>query len=66
MMNFLNVKPYVFKLYFIFFPQHYHQFIDPNGFVVDRKHSDNVISKKFIEQFDFFLRSHIFKRTQFF
>jgi len=54
MMDLLNLKPYVFKLYFIFFSQHYHRFIDLNGFVMDRKHSDNVISKKFMERFDFF------------
>lgn len=53
-MDLLNVKPYVFKLFFFFFSQHYHRFIDPNGLVMDRKHSDNVISKKFMERFDFF------------
>ncbi len=53
-------------MYFIFFPQHYHRFIDPNGFVMDREHSNNVISKKFMEWFDFLLRSHIFKDDNFF
>jgi hypothetical protein len=55
----------MFKLYFIFFPQHYRQFIDPNGFVVNREHSNNIISKKFMEWFDFLLRSHILKMTIF-
>jgi hypothetical protein len=27
----------LFKWYFIFFPQHYHQFINLDGFVVDKK-----------------------------
>jgi hypothetical protein len=41
------LKPNVFKLYFIFFSQHYSGFIDLNGFVADKKHFDNVTFRKF-------------------
>jgi hypothetical protein len=48
MVDLLNLELDVFRLFLIFSPQLYSGFIGLDGFVVDRKHSDNVTSRKFM------------------